>query len=139
MISNLTRMNSFIVREQHKYIPNNLNYNLNELGGNMHDVGLNAGDTQTLHTRLSPNSVATQCQYTCHVVNTKPGHCIKRSVNVDGWSGSQTFSTVQDSSHHICFNTFMLKLDFIMPKVKQGRKTQKRDRSPCPAVSERST
>ncbi len=34
---------------------------------------------------------------------------------------------------------YMLKLDFIMPKVKKGRKTPKRDRSPSPAFSERPT
>ncbi len=33
----------------------------------------------------------------------------------------------------------MLKLDFIMPKNKKGRKTTKRDRSHSPAVSECST
>ncbi len=33
----------------------------------------------------------------------------------------------------------MLKLDFIIPKVKKARKTQNRDRSPSPAVSEHST
>ncbi len=49
-----------------------------------HKVGLNEGDTRTLHARLGPNLVATQCQYTCHVVNTKPQHRIKRHLNVDG-------------------------------------------------------
>ncbi len=33
----------------------------------------------------------------------------------------------------------MLKLNFNMPKVRKGRKEQKRDRSPSPAVSEEST
>ncbi len=33
----------------------------------------------------------------------------------------------------------MLKLDFIMPKVKKARKTQKKHKSPSPAVSECST
>ncbi len=87
-------MNSFIVQEQHKYIRNNSNYKPNELGGNTHKVGLNAGDTRTLHARLSLNSVATLCQYTCHMVNTKPRYSIKSRANVDGWSVSQTFSTV---------------------------------------------
>ncbi len=50
-------MKSFVVREQHKYIWNNSNYKPNELGGNTHEVGLNAGDTGTLHEHLGSNSV----------------------------------------------------------------------------------
>ncbi len=116
-----------------------MNYNPNELDGNTHEVGLNAGDTQTLHTHLGPNSLATRCQYTCHMVNTKPRHRIKRRVNVDGWSVRQTFSTLHIRTVLIIIFTFMLKLDFIMPKVKKGRKTQKSDRSSSPAVSDKST
>ncbi len=134
MISNLTRMNSFIVCEQDKYIRSNSNYKLNELGGNTHEVGLNAGNTRMLHECLGPNSVATRSQYTCHVVNMKPRHRIKSCVNIDGWSVSQTFSTAHDRSHHI-LNTLILN----MPSVKKARKTQKRDSSPSPAVSECST
>ncbi len=99
----------------------------------MHKVGLNAGNSQTLYECLSPNSVATRCQYTCHVVNMKPWHCIKNRTNIDSWSVSKTFSTGQDSSHHI-LNTLILN----MPKVKKARKTQKKDRSPRPALSEHS-
>ncbi len=70
--------------------------------------------------------------------NMKPLHCIKSCAKVDGWSVSQTFSTAQESFHHI-LNTLMLKLNFNMPKVKKSRKTQNRNRSPSPEVSERST
>ncbi len=67
--------------------------------------------------------------------NTKPLHRIKSRVNVDGWSISQTFSIDQESSHHI-LNPLMLKLNFNMPKVEKAKKTEKRDRSPSPEVSE---
>ncbi len=104
----------------------------------MHEVGLNAGDTLTLDTRLSPNLVATRCQYTCHMVNTKAWHHIKRRANIDGWSVRQT-STLHIRTVLIIFFTCMLKLDFSMPKVKKGRKTQQRDRSPSPAISDKLT
>ncbi len=42
IILNVTRMNSFIVQEKHKYIQDNLNYKLNGLGGNTHEMVLNA-------------------------------------------------------------------------------------------------
>ncbi len=133
-ILNVTRMNSFIVWEQHKYIQNNSNYKLSGLGGNMHEVGLNVVDTQTLHKCLSRNSVPVHLSHD----NTQLLHHIKSQANIDGWLISQTFSTGQKSSHHI-LNTLMLKLNFNMPKVKKARKTKKRDRSPSPAVSERPT
>ncbi len=92
------------------------------------------GDTQMLHECLGCNSVPVHMSRG----NTKPLHHIKSKASVDGSSVSQTFSTAQESSHHI-LNTLMLKLNFNMPKVKKARKTQKRDRSPSPEVSEWST
>ncbi len=62
--------------------------------------------------------------------NTKPLHRIKSHANVDGWSVSQTFSTAQESSHHILKLFGMLKLNFNMPIVKPGRHS--------PAVPEQS-
>ncbi len=67
------------------------------MGDNTHEVVLNAGDTWTLHERLGGNSV----QVHMSRGNTKPLHHIKSRANVDGWSVSQTFSTAQESSHHI--------------------------------------
>ncbi len=67
------------------------------VGGNMHKAGLNAGDTQSLHKCLGRNSVLVDMS----CVNMKPLHLIKSRANVDGWSVSQTFSTAQESSHHI--------------------------------------
>ncbi len=64
--------------------------------------------------------------------NTKSLHHIKRRANVDSWSISQTFST----AHHILKTFWMLKLNINMLKCKKGRKTQKRDKSPSPTVSE---
>ncbi len=63
----------------------------------MHKVGLNVGDTQTLHERLGDNLVLVHMS--CG--NPKPLRHIKTRVNIDGWSVSQTFSTTQESSHHI--------------------------------------
>ncbi len=90
-------MNSFVVWKKHKYIRNNSNYKPNGLGGNTHEVGLNVGDTRTVHECLGGNSVLVHMSRG----NTKPLHHIKSCANVDGWSVSQTFSTAQESSHHI--------------------------------------
>ncbi len=83
-------MNSFIVQEKHKYTRNNSNYKPNGLGGNMHKVGLNAGDTQTLHECLGGNSVLVHMS----LGNLKPLRRIKSGANIDSWSVSQTLSRI---------------------------------------------
>ncbi len=61
-------MNSFIVQEKDKYIRNNSNYKPNELGCNMHEVGLNVGDTRTLHKCLGGYSVPVHMSCDIHKV-----------------------------------------------------------------------
>ncbi len=67
----------------------------------MHKVGLNAWGylnvTPMPRSQLSGNSVLVHMSYG----NTKPLDHIKSCANVDGWSVGQTFSTGQESSHHI--------------------------------------
>ncbi len=55
------------------------------------------GDTRTLNECIGCNSVLVHMSRGI----TKPLHHIKSHANVDGWSVSETFSTGQESSHHI--------------------------------------